>query len=95
MEHWENDSDREKPNYLRKTGLSATYPPYIPYGLAWNRSILDEEYTQETSAQHHRVKRNKLWLQTEIFLEYILGYILTQEVTSLFFVHHYWHKLLL
>jgi len=43
MEHWRNDCDREKPNYLRKTCLSATCPPYIPHGLAWNR-ILDEEY---------------------------------------------------
>jgi len=80
MEHWENDSDREKPNYLRKTCLSATCPSYIPHGLAWNRIILDEEYTQKTSEQHHHVKRNKLWLQTEIFLEYIYGYILTQDV---------------
>jgi len=46
MEHWENDSDREKLNYLRKTCLSATCPPYIPHGVAWNRIILDEEYTQ-------------------------------------------------
>jgi hypothetical protein len=91
MEHWGNDSDRKNPNYLRQTCPSATFPPYIPHGLAWNMIILDEERTQKALEQNHRIKRNKLWLQTEIYLEYILGYCNTMclKLTSILFLHHY------